>query len=824
MKRVVVGSAWVLLNAIVLNEEAIAQVVPDNTVGTIVNLTGTAYGINNGTRSGNNLFHSFNQFSIPTNGSAIFNNATDVQNIFSRVTGSQLSNIDGILKTQGNANLFLMNSNGIVFGPNAQLQLGGSFLGTTASSIKFSDGIEFNTANATPALLSVNVPIGLQMGQSSGPITVQGVGHTLFRPTLFSPAPVNTNPSTLTVNRGRTLTLVGNTISLEGGNLKAPSGIVEIASLSAGQVDVHASRSGWRLGNINAAQWEDISLSRASLVDVSGSPGGTIQLLGRDITLQDSSTLLNQNQGIQNADRISVRAAGTLTIQKSLPNRDPSLITSETFGSGQGAEVTVVAKTIKLFEGGAIAAVAYLGGGRGGNILVNATDSIIASGFSPVDPSRVSGIITSTLFGGGSSGNNTITTQQLRVYGGSSISSTVFGGSAGGNLEVSADTIDLMGENIIIGTGSTLTNTTFSGGDAGKLLVKTRQILIRDGGAISSSTLGSGAAGNLTIQASESIQVSGRGRSGQESRIAASGETLPLIFQQIFRLPSVPTGDSGNLAIDSPLVQVQDGGSIRVDNTGTGTAGKLSVTANSLQLDRGSAITASTQSGQGGDIKLSVQESIFLRRGSRINATAAGIGNGGNIEINSPIIVGLENSDIITNAIQGTGGNIKINTQGLFGLQYRTALTPDNDITASSEFGINGNVQVNTIGINPANSLNELPVDIIDSSRQIADRCGNAKNSSFIATGRGGIPQDPMRRRSSDRPWTDTRPLTPTRSTLIQPTGSAQPLIEASAIQVDESGAIVLGTSSTNVLMDAKPTVLPSAVTCGMGQSHSIFQ
>ena len=136
MKRILIGAVAALASAISIGDRVIAQVVPDNTVGTTVNLNGTAFEINNRIRSVNNLFHSFSQFSVPTNGSAIFNNMTDVQNIFSRVTGSQLSNIDGILKTQGGANLFLMNSNGIVFGPNARLELGGSFLGTMLLILK----------------------------------------------------------------------------------------------------------------------------------------------------------------------------------------------------------------------------------------------------------------------------------------------------------------------------------------------------------------------------------------------------------------------------------------------------------------------------------------------------------------------------------------------------------------------------------------------------------------------------------------------------------------------------------------------------------------
>ncbi len=812
MKWVLLGSVTMLVNAIGLSQGVMAQVVPDTTIGTQVNPNGTTFEINAGTRSGNNLFHSFSQFSIPTNGSAIFNNATDIQTIFSRVTGYQLSNIDGLIKTQGGANLFLMNPNGIIFGPNAQLQLGGSFLGTTASSIKFEDGIEFKTVNSTPALLSVKVPIGLQMGTNSGSITVQGVGHTLSRISIFAPAPTNTNPSPLTVNLGQTLTLVGNTISLEGGNLKAPSGVIEMASLSAGQVELQASPLGWRLGTIDTTQWQDISLSRASLVDVSGNPGGTIQLSGRDITLRESATLLNQNQGNQNADRISIRATETLAIQGFLPNRDQSLIVSETIGSGRGAEIIVAAKNMKFSEGSAVISAAFLGGGQGGDISVNATDSIIASGFAPFDPSRTSGIIASTFFGGGSSGNITIATQQLGIYRGGGIANTVVGGSAGGNLVVSADTIDLIGENEITSSGSVLTATTFVGGDAGKLRVNARRVLIQDGGVISSSTLGSGAAGNLTIKASESIQVSGRGTFGTESRIAASAETLPLIFQQVFRLPPMPTGNSGNLTIDSPLVRVQDGASIRVDNTGTGTAGTLSVMANSLQLDRRSDMTASTRSGQGGNIKLTIQDSIVLRRGSQINATASGNGDGGNIEISSPIITGLENSDIIANASAGRGGNIAITTQGLLGLQYRPALTPENDITASSEFGINGNVQVNTIGINPANALNALPTDIVDSSRQIADRCGNAKGGSLVATGRGGMPQDPFKKKGSDRPWHDLRDTRTDRSvptSVILPIAQGKsPIVEASALKAHADGSIEL--------IAPMPSAIDSGATCGL--------
>ncbi|HAA26531.1 MAG TPA: hypothetical protein DCE56_01160, partial [Cyanobacteria bacterium UBA8553] len=112
------------------------QVAGDGTLSTTVTSSnGLSFIINNGQRAGDNLFHSFSQFSIPTGGSALFNNAVDVKNIISRVTGGSVSQIDGLIQTNGTANLFLINPSGIIFGPNAQLNIGGSFVASTASAV-----------------------------------------------------------------------------------------------------------------------------------------------------------------------------------------------------------------------------------------------------------------------------------------------------------------------------------------------------------------------------------------------------------------------------------------------------------------------------------------------------------------------------------------------------------------------------------------------------------------------------------------------------------------------------------------------------------------
>ncbi|RUT04885.1 hypothetical protein DSM107010_56820 [Chroococcidiopsis cubana SAG 39.79] len=161
----------------------LAQVVPDNTLGsensTVTN-SGNVDTISGGATREGNLFHSFDSFSVQNGRTAFFDNGANIQNIITRVTGGSISNIDGTLAAGGTANLFLLNPNGIVFGQNARLSIGGSFIGTTASSINFADGTQFSATPGTGApLLTVSVPLGLQFGTGAGAIinrsTIQGL-------------------------------------------------------------------------------------------------------------------------------------------------------------------------------------------------------------------------------------------------------------------------------------------------------------------------------------------------------------------------------------------------------------------------------------------------------------------------------------------------------------------------------------------------------------------------------------------------------------------------------------------------------------------------
>jgi filamentous hemagglutinin family protein len=815
MKRSRSIMGLVLLASIEVPKGAMAQVVPDNTVGTTVNAAGNIFTINNGTRSGNNLFHSFSQFSLPTNGSAIFNNATDVHNIFSRVTGSQLSNIDGILKTQGSANLFLMNPNGILFGPNAQLELGGSFVGTTANSIKFEDGIEFSSANLTTTpLLSVKVPIGLQMVQNSGQIQVQGMGHRLASPqSAVSPYRPYEPYSGLQVKPNQTLALIGRDIDFIGGVLQAPSGRIEINSLAqAGIVKLQSIDQGFATIAQDIQNFGQINLTQRSSLETGGITPGQIQIQGGVINIQDGSLIFNRNFGSQSGGTIAINATQSLTLSSAIPSLNIlSSIDQNNFGTGTGGSILIRTPNLLVQSGTSIFSRNY-GTGAGGPVLIE-VENLRIIGFAETAPDALSRVGTlSTL---GKSGNVSVKAQTLSLQQGGFLGSVNFlQGQGQGDVWVNAETIDINGisaANISSAIGAYNLGLR---GRAGNVTLTSRTLTALNGGLVGSSSIGAGDAGNIQVTAHESIAVSGFGDLQSYGSSISSSVTRPIgIYQQLFGLPPTPSGAAGSILITTPSLLISNGGIVGVSNSSVGGgAGALKLDAGKIKLDDNAYILAATVSGNGGDIEIK-SNWIEMRNNAAISSTAFGNqnqGTGGDIKINSLLIVGLGNSDISANASQGRGGNVTITTQGLFGIQYHDRLTSGNDITASSEFGINGNVYLNTIGINPTNALNTLPTDIVDSSRQLNDRCGVARTSSFIATGRGGMPPSPMKRQGGDRPWTDVRPLTPTNSSVpVAMTNPIQPLVEASALQIDKSGSMAL--------VAANPIASQLDATCGMG-------
>jgi large exoprotein involved in heme utilization and adhesion len=250
-------------------------------------------------------------------------------------------------------------------------------------------------------------------------------------------------------------------------------------------------------------------------------------------------------------------------------------------------------------------------------------------------------------------------------------------------------------------------------------------------------------------------------------------------------------GNAGDVSISTPNLKVSDNGAIGVGNYGIGIAGTLNIDADSVELNKG-IIDATTISGEGGNIVFNLQKLLSIRNNSTISAEAGGAGNGGNIKIDSPVIVGVENSDIIANAFQGNGGNIDITTQGIFGLQFREKLTEESDITASSEFGVNGVVKINNLNVNPTSGAIELPLDVIDSNQQIASACSANSGNSFAITGRGGFPANPNDSLHSQIVWNDLREIDipNNRSTISHKLAKPKRIVEATGMVIDAEGNV----------------------------------
>lgn len=809
-------------------------IIADPSVGTQIAENGS-FIITGGTIQGANLFHSFSTFS-PDTAATVFDldsptyggTADTVNTIISRVTGKAPSTINGLLQIQGGAapDLFLLNPNGIIFGPDVRLNLPGSFIASTADSILFDNGVEFVADELAPTLLTMTAPIGLQLGNNPGAIQVQGDGHSLMPidpvNSINSPL-LPTAPLTgLQVVSGKTLALVGGQVALMEGVLTAASGRIEIGGANTGQVSLTPHPSGWELGYENVQNFRDIQLLNQSLLDVSSAldfsgvipiplASGSIQLQGEDITLADGSLLLNYNLGLQSSGSINITAFDSIAMYGlNISTNVQSGINSTTLGPGAGANIQVTAQQLSVDQGANLAARS-IASGAGGNISITVPESVFLGGASLINPLMTGGINSSTL-GAGNAGNTTVSTGQLTAINGGTIASVTLASGNSGQVLVNADSITLIGVAPFTFVPSSLSASTTHSvddglGKAGSVNINTRQLRVIDGARVGSGTVSHGDGGSLMVNASEFVEVSGVGASSVPgatipSFLEASATTVDPVLAALFGLPLVPFGESGDLVINTPILNVTDGGVVAVRNEGTGNGGTLQVNAEQILLNNQAEISASTVSGEGGNLVLTAQDVLLMRQGSLISAEAGGSGSGGNVTIDSPILVGLENSDIVANAIEGDGGNISITTKGILGLERRQERTAGNDITASSEFGVSGTVAISNIDAVPGASLVELPTELSDPSNQITAAC-SATDNSLVSSGRGGVPINPGETLLGSSIWHDLRdiselrqtaeePVTQTKLTPIdaQPSFQEPQLTEATAWTTDANGQI----------------------------------
>ena len=698
-----------------------AQIVPDKTlpVNSTVTTTGLLHTINGGTTVGVNLYHSFQDFSVPTNNTAYFNNAANVQNVLARVTGSSISNIDGTLKANGNTNLYLLNPNGIAFGANAKLDIGGSFVGSTANGFKFSDGSEFSATNpqAPLPLLTMSITPGLQYGTSNVGATISNRGNLIAGQDLVLNADKLDLQGSLQATRdlslqaqdvvkirdtvttpfvatsGRDTTIQGNnsvdifalnnplTQIESGGNLSLISdGTIsgDAHLLSGGNLSFLTTTGGfanfvsiydpiiYANGDVTFGNYSGAALK----VEATGSiQGGNITITAPDtsgaipVSDRDFTTLTTLPS--------LILRAGVASVTSNVPQTTGgTTFTSATLGNPVGS-ITV----------GSINTSVAAGNGNGGDVILSATQNVVTGNIR-----TYGGVI-------GNSGNITINAKSLSYTNGTALDASTKGQGNAGNISITASDL------VSFDTGSLVLSNVINGavGNAGNVTINAGSLAVNSGAQLEAITYGQGNAGNIIINAADTVLFSGRS-SNNIIFASAAGTTIE----------STGVGNGGNITINARSVSFLNGARLEASTTGTGNAGNITINATDNVLLSGinsgyateiHSDVNSTATGNAGTVTINAS-SVSLTNGAILQSNTYGNGNAGNVNINASGLVSLDassaSSDVVSGAV-GNGGIVTINS-GSVSLNNFSFLS-----TNSQGQGNAGNININAQNLNMQN-------------------------------------------------------------------------------------------------------------------------
>ncbi|MEI6084520.1 MAG: filamentous hemagglutinin N-terminal domain-containing protein [Verrucomicrobiota bacterium] len=734
-----------LLVVVITGASHAGQVVLDGTLGTSGAIAGPNFAIPSslGKLKGKNLFQSFSQFTLDAGDTAAFTGPANIRNILARITGGNPSTIDGTIRSDiAGANLFLLNPAGVVFGPNAVLDVTGSFAVSTADYFKLAGGARFG--------------VGLDPSEDSklttGPVVAFGfLGGNPGNITIQSP---------LTTTAGQTFSVVGGNVLLDGGQILAPDGQVNLASVkSAGEVKL-------RIGVNQPVRFKDvelpglIELRNSAVVDVSGNGGGRVVIRGGQLIVENASVKAD-TLGSANGGGIDIGLTEKLEV---LGN---GKITTDAAGTGRGGDIQISAPSI-LLDGQDLDA--DFGGNSPNRTRIAAETSSAstkATGGDVVIHSdtlemRGGAELSTSTFGPAAAGRVAVTTGSLNMTGptDSSISpptwiranASPFFAGAGGDIRIRADSIQM---NI-----ASIQSDTQGDGDAGRVLITANSLTMLDG-AITTRSAGRGAGGAIDIRADNILmdgigayfgaEASGQDQGGRGGDIQITAAAITLLndaailassfgdgdagninvraHSLVFDTATIPSGiiaasyggpgNGGDINIKTDSLELQNGMQIATTSFTSGNGGSIVIRAKSVVLGTGASIqSAALDTGVAGGINLKVKDQLEMTGGSSINVSAAANeagtikvmadtirvtdslisasapqASGGSIELFAVAGIELNNSSILA-AADNNGGNIALGSPFfIFDSQFQGAMDATTFISANA-VNVGGNIQI----------------------------------------------------------------------------------------------------------------------------------
>jgi len=671
---------------------AFADITPDGTLGTDVSQAGVDFTITGGTERGTNLFHSFSLFDINTGETASFQGPASIANILSRVTGGFTSNIDGTLRSEiPGAAFYLINPAGVIFGPNATLDVQGAFHVSTADYIVLGNDGRFDVSDPGNSVLTMASPSAFGFLDNA-------------------PASLTFNGGLLRVPDGETLSVIGGDITINDATLYASEGRINLASVaSAGEVRPGATGLDTsdfaELGNIKVTHSTDVfdrpsdGIFFLANIDTSGEGGGAIYIRGGRF-VSDNGAVFSDTQGSGNAGRIDI------SLEDELRLSNEGRITADTVFGGSGGDIDIEAKKVVLESGGVIS-VETFNTGPGGTINITTDSASLTDG----------AIISVSTRREGDAGSVLINAEQLDISNGSAIISNSEGAGNGGDIVINVtgtvnvsgaapkdDSANSFAESAIAtnafgsGNGGTITITAYDmrvedrgliqanlenkpfgdqpppGPDthAGEISIQAKTLTLSGGGQVVSANLTEGLGGNILVTVTDTTKISGSSPDGAQT----SG------------LLSVTIGDglAGSLELNTAALYMENLGTINTSTIGAGQAGNILIGADNVDLMSGARISSSTGgAGGGGQVTVTVLEDIKVS-----GLGSDGFGSGFYSDVQVP-------ADGQPSDVTGAGGNITLTARNL-------TLSDQGTVSAKSD----GAGDAGTISIVAANNIQLL--------------------------------------------------------------------------------------------------------------------